>query len=390
MLPFQTRRIREGKAVILIPKLEVEEPTKAPVFYNPRMRMNRDSSVLAVSTLYRRLSRPLTICEPMCSTGVRSIRLSLEAEGVDEVVMGDLNPLAVRLAEMNINLNAVSERVRVMLMDANLLLSLHDRPFGRFDYVDIDPFGSPIFFLDSAIRACSDGGVLALTATDMPPLCGLYPEACRRRYGGLPLRTDYCHEVALRLLVGAVVVGAAKHDVAATPLFGYAADHYIRLYVSLEEGAREADRRLDGMGYLLHCFRCLYREAVREQPTNRRCPRCGSEMTLGGPLWLESISDPSFCSEMLYMASGRLELDPRLTRILRLSIEEAEFPPTFYHIDVICSKLGLPSLPTDLVISSLREAGLKASRTHIDGRGVKTVASIEELEDVLRGIKYER
>jgi tRNA (guanine26-N2/guanine27-N2)-dimethyltransferase len=390
MLPFPTRRIREGRALILIPDVEVEEPTKAPVFYNPRMRMNRDSAVLAASTLHSRLSRPLSLCEPMCGTGVRGIRLALEAEGVREVVMGDLNPLAVRLVERNISLNAVSDRVRVRLIDANLLLSLHDRPYGRFDYIDIDPFGSPIPFLDAAIRACRDGGVIALTATDMPPLCGVYPEVCLRRYGGLPLRTDYCHEVALRLLAGAVVTEAAKHDVAATPLFSYAADHYIRLYVSLEEGAREADRSLKRMGYLLHCFSCLYREAVGECPPDRRCPCCGSEMALGGPLWLESLSDPSFCSEMLSIAERRLDLDPKLPRILRLVMEEVELPPTFYHVDVLCSRLGLPSLPTDLVVSALKDAGYKASRTHINGRGVKTEASIGELEEVLRGISYER
>lgn len=390
MLPFPVRRIREGKAIILIPDVEVDEPTKAPVFYNPRMKMNRDSAILAVSTLHRRYGRLLSLCEPMCGTGVRGIRLALEAEGVGEVVMGDLNPLAVELAERNINLNGVSNRVRVRLLEANLLLSLHDRPYGRFDYVDVDPFGSPIPFIDSAIRSCRDGGLLALTATDMPPLCGLYPEVCLRRYGGLPLRTDYCHEVALRLLAGSLVREAARHDVAATPLFSYAADHYIRLYALLEEGARKADKRLSDLGYLLHCPNCLHRAASHEYPSSRACPRCGSKMMLGGPLWLGSLSDPDFCSEMLQMARGRMDLDSRLPRIIRLSMEEAALPPTFYHIDVICSRLGLSSLPTELVVSALREAGYRASRTHIHGRGVKTEASIAELEEVLRGIEYER
>jgi tRNA G26 N,N-dimethylase Trm1 len=42
------------------------------------------------------------------------------------------------------------------------------------------------------------------------------------------------------------------------------------------------------------------------------------------------------------------------------------------------------------VVSALKDAGYKASRTHINGRGVKTEASIGELEEVLRGISYER
>ncbi|RJS87606.1 tRNA (guanine(10)-N(2))-dimethyltransferase, partial [Candidatus Bathyarchaeota archaeon] len=94
------------------------------------MKMNRDSAILAVSALHRRVGRALTLCEPMCGTGVRGIRLALEAEGVSEVVMGDLNPHAVELSETNIRLNRVSNRVRVRLLEANLLLSLHDRPYG--------------------------------------------------------------------------------------------------------------------------------------------------------------------------------------------------------------------------------------------------------------------
>ena len=34
------------------------------------------------------------------------------------------------------------------------------QPTDRYDVVDIDPYGSPTSFLDSAVQACHDGGQL--------------------------------------------------------------------------------------------------------------------------------------------------------------------------------------------------------------------------------------
>jgi len=33
-------------------------------------------------------------------------------------------------------------------------------------------------------------------------LCGVHAKACVRKYGGKPMRTEYCHELAVRLLAG--------------------------------------------------------------------------------------------------------------------------------------------------------------------------------------------
>lgn len=44
--------------------------------------------------------------------------------------------------------------------------------------VDLDPYGSPSVFLDSAVQCVADGGLLMCTATDMAVLCGGNGEAC--------------------------------------------------------------------------------------------------------------------------------------------------------------------------------------------------------------------
>lgn len=308
---FPVEEAQEGAAKLLVPTVARREGepldharSRAAVFYNPLMRLNRDTAVLAASVLGDRLGRPLKVCEPMCGVGVRGVRLVLEA-GAEKVIMGDLNPSGVQIAEENTRRNGVTDRVTVRFMDANLMLNLHSSPMNRLDYVDIDPFGSPSEFLDSTVRATRDGGIIALTATDMAPLCGVSPTACLRKYGGKPLRTSYTHEVALRLLVGAAVRAAAVHEMGVRPVFGYYADHYIRVYLALRHGAKPADATLAEMGYIVHCPRCLHREAVKGAylKASRNCTTCGGPMMVGGPMWLGELADDAFAREMLAKAT---------------------------------------------------------------------------------------
>ena len=38
---------------------------------------------------------------------------------------------------------------------------------GIYDAVDLDPYGTPVQLLDSAVQAVAEGGMLLVTATDM-------------------------------------------------------------------------------------------------------------------------------------------------------------------------------------------------------------------------------
>ncbi len=399
-MDFPTTTVREGAATISVPRLTRKEGeplervrSRSPVFYNPAMKLNRDSAVLALGVHQGRVSRPLTICEPMCGTGVRGTRLALESPGIERVVMGDMNPRAVGLAVENARLNGVSGRAVVRFMEANLLLSLHSKPLFRFDYVDIDPYGSPAPYLDGAIRACKRDGLLALTATDMAPLCGVNPRTCLRKYGGRSLRTVYCHESALRLVAGALVTRAAVHEVSARPVFSYAADHYVRLYMELERGKRKADGRLLEMGYIQHCFKCLNRRAVskREIFNSNLCGHCGSLMETAGPMWLGELAEGEFCDEMLIQSErSAISSNRRLVRIIQMVKDEIGLPQGFYGVDKLCSKLKIPSRATGDVILAIERAGFRAVRTHIDERGLKTDAPLGELERILSTVKAVR
>ena len=37
----------------------------------------------------------------------------------------------------------------------------------KFHCIDLDPYGSPVPFIDAAVQSVSDGGLLMVTATDM-------------------------------------------------------------------------------------------------------------------------------------------------------------------------------------------------------------------------------
>lgn len=43
---------------------------------------------------------------------------------------------------------------------------------GYWDFIDVDPFGSCLPFLEAAVGGVRDGGVLAVAATDLTVLCG--------------------------------------------------------------------------------------------------------------------------------------------------------------------------------------------------------------------------
>lgn len=65
----------------------------------------------------------------------------------------------------------------------------------RFHVIDLDPYGCPSQFLDSAVQSVCNGGMLMVTCTDMAVLCGNSPETCYVKYGAIALRNVACHEM---------------------------------------------------------------------------------------------------------------------------------------------------------------------------------------------------
>jgi len=396
-IDFPTETVEEGKVKILVPKHEAfvklpseYAPSKAPVFYNPIMELNRDISVLALQAYQKTLNREISVCEPLTGCGVRGIRFAAEVEGVQKVLINDISEKAFQLAKRNVQMNGLTERVTVKNEDANFLLAHYGAPRKRFDAIDVDPFGSPAPYIDSSIRALRNGGLLALTATDMAPLCGVHPKACIRKYGGKPLRTEYCHELAVRLLAECLATAAAKHDVGIRVVFSHSTDHYVRIYATIKYGAKSADESIKNLGYILHCHKCFHREPVKGLFTiehSGRCSECGSRLSIGGPLWLGKILDGKFCELMEEEAKKRkFRLGGRIEKILALIKSEVEGPITYYVLDKLCDALNLPVPPVKKVVEAIRKEGFQASLTHFNPKGVRSSATATKMHEILREV----
>jgi tRNA (guanine26-N2/guanine27-N2)-dimethyltransferase len=393
---FPTETVKEGKVKAIVPKLQAFKkqpadyaPSKAPVFYNPVMELNRDISVLAFQAYQHMVNREISICEPLTSSGIRGVRVAAEIHGVKKVVIGDISEQAIKLAKHNVHLNGLQDRVTVKHKDANCLLSCHGAPRRRFDVIDVDPFGSPVPYLDSAVRAIRNKGLLAVTATDLAPLCGVHAKACVRKYGGKPLRTEYCHELAVRLLAGCVATVAAKQDIGVRVLFSHSSDHYIRVYAQIAYGAKKADASIKSLGYILHCFNCLHRENVKTFSAKlfEKCPECGSKMDWAGPLWLGKILDTPFC-ELMTQENRRTAFrnSVKIANLLALSKDEAEAPTTYYVIDKISDKLALPVPSVAAMQRILRDNNFQVFSTHFNSRGIRTNAPALTVQELLRKV----
>jgi tRNA (guanine26-N2/guanine27-N2)-dimethyltransferase len=240
--------------------------------------------------------------------------------------------------------------------------------------------------MDSAIRALRNDGMLALTATDLACLCGVHSKACIRKYGGRPLRTEYCHELAVRLLIGCTVELAAKHDIAIHVIFSHSTDHYVRVYMEIMYGAKRADENLRNMGYILHCFNCLHREpTISLFNKNMKCPECGLQLDYSGPLWLGSLLDKQFCMTMIKENSHRtFRNSARIMKLLSLIKDEAEETSTYYVLDKLSAKLGLPAPSVASILRMLKDKGFDAVQTHFNTRGIRTNVPALVMQDLTK------
>ncbi len=389
---FPSEIIREGKVQVLVPKLQAYEvnpsdyaPSKAPVFYNPVMEFNRDLTVLAFQAYQRMADREISICDPLTSQGIRGVRFAAEISGVKKVLISDINERAFKLAKHNVQINGLEKTVTVKHKDANCVLSCHASPKKRFDIIDVDPFGTPAPYLDSALRAIRNNGLLASTATDLAPLCGVHAKACIRKYGGRPLRTEYCHELAVRLLAGCTATSAAKHDIGIQVVFSHSSEHYIRVYAKIAYGAKKADESVKSIGYILHCFNCFHRETIHQPFGSLQCPECGSKMDYAGPLWLGNIFDQNFIELMIKEnKTVAFRNSARITKLLALTKDEASAPITYYVLDKLSGKLGLPSSSIQAFLSALRKSGFQAVQTHFNTRGIRTDAPAIAMHKLLK------
>lgn len=346
----ELEQIIEGATRLFVPKERTESgPGKkmGRVFYNSQMAFNRDVSVMFFSHPEVQPRRSL---DAMSATGARSIRIMNEARPSTEFHINDWEKESVDVIRKNVEVNAL-ERCIVRNEDLRCLLAKE-----KFDYIDLDPFGTPVPFLHSAIQGIRKNGILALTATDTAPLAGTHAKKCIRRYQARPCRCVFGHEVGLRILIGYVVRQAAMFDRGVEPLLCFYADHYMRLYLRMPESADAADASLEKLGYL-----------VFDRGTHERKVLTQFEEGASGPLWSGNLTNKDFLKSM--PLPDTLHEKERCAKYLQLWKEELDVP-FFYENNEISSDLHISSPRLDRLLEGLSAIG-NVSRTHFSPTGFK-------------------
>jgi tRNA (guanine26-N2/guanine27-N2)-dimethyltransferase len=361
----------EGKTTILIPVQDDTTqfpPGSAPIFFNRRMELNRDVTVILLSIL-----KPSDYLDAMGATGIRGIRVATEC-GIP-VTISDREPSAIELITRN--RDRTNPDIGVIERDVNALLSEQS-----FDAVDLDPFGTPAWVIDAAVRGTRR--YLFVTATDTAPLCGAHLKAGIRRYGAEPMNTEYHSEVGLRILLGFVVRETVKYDRGIEPLFCYAREHFCRLHLHILRGAKAADDTLAHIGFIHQCKKCPYREEQAGlHAVSRTCPLCGEPLHPIGPLWLGSIRKEGLVTQIRETADT-MELGTKKDLLKLLEACEEELPTSSFYDYHMLAKLLVCSPPTiATVMDRIRAEGYAVSRTHFSGYGIKTEAPLSVILDAI-------
>lgn len=474
---------RDGKA---------NEP--ATVFYNPIQQFNRDLSVLAVRVYAehllavrreklerkRRHEKPkgkkrkreddagdqqkteesdkneekaeqaaraweehkaqsFRILDALSASGLRALRYSKEVQQATTIVANDMSRSAVETIRTNIRYNGV-QNVHVNQGDARAymysLLSSNgnkqnpELSIGRFDVIDLDPYGTAVPFLDAAVQAVSDGGLLCITCTDAGVYASAgYPEKTYSLYGGEPVRGPHGHEAGLRLILHAVAAAAAKYGLAVEPLLSLSIDYYARVFVRVTRSPAQV-KFLAGNTMLVYSCdsgcgawttqplcttrsridrtgQPFYHYSLAQAPqADRRCEHCGFKTHLAGPMWAGPLHNQHFIRRILAllpsldhdtygttdriegMLTTALEEDLNYTEDDASSSEASKNPiipratdpahpephPFYVNLAALSKVLHTQTIPQSAFRGALARLNYKTTRSHTKPNTVRTDA----------------
>ncbi|KAF8163340.1 tRNA methyltransferase [Crassisporium funariophilum] len=366
------------------------------------------------------------ILEALSATGLRSIRYAKEIPLVKSVIANDLSPAAVDVMKRNVKINGLGDatlsgselpspqdsrvRVEVNEGDACSLMYNHRELKRRVDVVDLDPYGTAAPFIDAAVQCVNDGGLLCVTCTDLAVLATTnFPEKCFSNYGGVPVKAEYCHESALRLLLHTISTSASRYGRFIEPLISLSIDFYIRVFVRIQTSPIEVKKALTKTSTFYVCTSC---QSFHEQPLGKivtkvneasgntshsfkthagplipeKCTECESTLHLAGPMWSGPLHSPDFIGKVLVHLEANLDqygTSARMKGMLTVAKEELQTP--FYFTPTRVASFFHCTTPSlDDVASALLNGGHRISRSHACAGSLKTTATHRQLHDVFR------
>ena len=246
----------EGTTVHRVP-VAVDRDRRGPAgkesggFLNPAMSGNRTRSVLMLNYLadsaLEGVHRIQTI-DSMCATGIRTRRwlneLPKETASRLRVRMCDMNEVALEWARSNLTRDPLGHNVSLTQGDARRELLSQG-----WHWIDIDPYGSPMPFLDLAMQATARRAIVSMSATDTAALSGSSAGPLMRRYGARVWPDGLKHDSGLRVLLAAAATAAARHDRVITPLLSVWDSHHLRVTVLVDRSKSGANSHQKSIGW---------------------------------------------------------------------------------------------------------------------------------------------
>ncbi|KAL1311259.1 hypothetical protein AAFC00_001448 [Neodothiora populina] len=388
------------------------------------------------------------ILDALSATGLRALRYATEIPFATSVVSNDMSEAAVASIALNVKHNKLESKIKPST--GNAIGHMYQAAYattsskannseawaeGKYDVVDLDPYGTAVPFLDAAIQSLNDGGLLCVTCTDAGVFasCG-YVEKTYSLYGGLPVKGAHSHEAGLRLILNAVATAAGKYGIAIEPLLSLSIDYYARVFVRVRKSPADV-KFLAGKTMLVHSCdsgcgawqtQYLARHTAQNGRTNfkhtagqssgeKNCPHCGFKTHVAGPMWGGPIHNPFFIQRILdalpdldktvYQTTQRIEgmltsaldeLDvlPAPTPAEDGSTDAPLIPTTPHHIVDTHPFFFIPSnlskilhcrAPSEAAVKgALRKAGFVATRSHCKPGTIKTQASWGMIWEIFR------
>jgi len=371
--------LTEGLARIIVPRLESYvredgklEPAWMPVFYNPEATLSRDITILYLST---RFKHGFYFIDALAGTGVRGLRISLELGG--EGVLNDVDPRAFHYIRRNIALNNLEARIQAFNQEANTLLNMLTFTGIPFDFIDIDPYGSPIPYIDSAFKPLGKKASLGVTATDTAPLTCSNARKMLRRYWHRCVDVDFEKEVGVRVLISNIVLRGAAHDIMLKPVVSFLYKHYYRV---IFETVRNASVSLENLskciGYIWYCPESLERGFAEAGEGGASC--LSGKPVFIGPLWVCELVSGKALNDMLAQLTKYPWMQRYTVKMLKILAEEAGVQTPYIRVDKVYSRLKKNMPPFNQLIEAFQQHGFKVARTHFDPRALRVSGDLSE------------
>lgn len=390
---------KEGSTQILVPSpsLTQKEPSKFPAFFNPAARFNREISILIYKNFLRFPRKNLSFVDSLCGVGARGLRVAKEIPNVRKVIFNDYNYIALQSAKSSSVLNNIYHKCNFSNNEVCHFLQNHFDYLERGTIIDLDPFGSPVQYIDCVLRAIENDGMLSVTATDTAVLLGVYPRVCSRKYYGIPLRTKYSLEIGTRILLGCIAMVASRFDMIIIPVFAHSYRNYIRVFCKVSKSNRLANRVSENIGYVQHCFECGYRASIKIHDPNLKCQICQRKTRLAGPIWSSNIFDKNMIDTLIqnlvepektFTGDNKHSYVPNkiIKKFFSIAKAESDYQPYHYLSDEFGKLLRNSTLPVSIIVKSLQEEGFKSSTTIFSSTGFKSEANVSQIRGILNKI----